>query len=301
MIDNTISAFSDQLADVNAAAAPSVVQVRGRRQPASGIVFATDAVLTTGRALGRENGVAVRPADGRQLDAELVGWDPSTHLVVLRVPDLGVPPSTQADGMPRVGHLVAAIGRSWSNAVTATLGNVAVIGGPLPTGRARSISEVIRTTAPMHGGFTGGALVDTVGHVVGVTTAAEIRGLRVAIPASIAWTVAREILERGQVKRGYLGLAGHRVQLGARQRGAGGPEAGLLVVAVTPESPAERAGLFVGDIVASLDGDAIDSTDRLLEALSGDRVGRSVRLGIVRGGSPLVLEVTVGERPRSSA
>jgi len=300
MSDNTLTAFSDQLADVIAAAAPAVVQVRGRRRPASGIVFAEDAVLTTGRALGGENGVSVQAADGRRLDAEPVGWDPATHLVALRVPGLDTPAATPADGPARVGHLVVAIGRSWSNAVTATLGNVAIIGGPLPTGRGRTIREVIRTTAPMHGGFTGGGLVDTLGHVVGVTTAAEIRGLRVAIPAPIAWTVGREILERGHVKRGYLGLAGQRVQLGVRQREAGGPDTGLLVLAVTPDSPADQAGLFVGDIVASLDGIEIDSTDRLLEALTGDRVGRTVTIGIVRGGDPSHLSVTVGERPQPS-
>jgi S1-C subfamily serine protease len=292
-----LSAFSDQLADAVAAAAPSIVQVLGRRRPASGIVFDTNAVLTTGRAVGRENGLKVRTPDGRTLDAQLAGWDPATHLAVLRVDGLDVPAATTAPAAPRVGHIALALARSWSNAVTATLGSVAVIGGPLPTGRGHAIDEVIRTSAPMHGGFAGGALVDAAGGVIGVATAAEIRGLGVVIPAAIAWKAARQILDHGRVRRGYLGLAGQAVKLGDRQRGSSGPESALLVVGLTPDSPADRAGLLVGDLVTSLDESPIDSADRLLEALTGDRIGQKVTLGILRGGTPADIALTVGERP----
>lgn len=293
----SLSTFSNQLADAVAVAAPSVVQVLGRRRPASGIVFDTNAVLTTGRAVGRENGLKVRTPDGRTLDAQLAGWDPATHLAVLRADGLDVPAAKPTDAPVRVGHVVLALARSWSNAVTATLGNVAVIGGPLPTGRGHAIDEVIRTSAPMHGGFAGGALVDAAGGVIGVATAAEIRGLGVVIPAAIAWKAARQILDHGQVRRGYLGLAGQAVKLGDRQRRSSGPESVLLVVGLTPDSPADRAGLLVGDLVTSLDESPIDSADRLLEVLTGDRIGQKVTLGILRGGTPATVDVTVGERP----
>ena len=296
MTDTRLATLSDQLADAVEIAARSVVQVHGRRRAATGVVFANDVVLTTGRALGRENGVRVRTPDGRALDAELAGWDPVTHLAVLRVPDLDAPPASLAADRPRVGQLVIAIARSWSNAVTATIGNVAVIGGPLPTGRGRAIDEVIRTTAPMHGGFAGGMLADTSGRVLGITTAAEIRGLGVVIPGSIAWKATADVLEHGQLKRGYLGLAGQAVRLGDRQKEAGGQETALLVVGLTPDSPVDRAGLLVGDIVTVFDSVAIDSPDRLLDALAGDRVGRTVTLRVLRGATPADLSVTVGER-----
>ena len=193
MAELSLSAFSDHLADVIAAAAPSVVQVYGRRRPASGVVYGADLVLTSARALGQEDGVKVRPADGRMLDAELGGWDPATNLVVLRVPGLAGTVATPVERETRVGHLAIAIGRSWSNALTATTGIVSVIGGPLPTGRGRSIDRVIRTTAPMHSGFAGGAVVDATGRLMGIGTAAEIRGLGVVIPADIAWNVAARL------------------------------------------------------------------------------------------------------------
>jgi S1-C subfamily serine protease len=292
----TLTTFSDALADAVDAASPAVVQIRGCRRPTSGVVFGTDAVLTAGRSLGRENGARVKTPDGRTLDAELAGWDPTTHLAVLRVPDLNLTPTTPASAPARVGHLAIAVGRSWSNAVTATIGNVAVIGGPMPTGRGRALERVIRTSAPMHRGFAGGALVSTAGEVIGVATAAEIRGLGVVIPADIAWKAAREILERGQVKQGYLGVAAQAVELGVPQRGEDGPAQALLVIGITPDSPAEQAGLLVGDLLTSVDGVVTDSVDRLLESLSGDRVGQAVPVGVIRGGRREQVSVTVGER-----
>src|SRR5690606_14779022 len=104
-----------------------------------------------------------------------------------------------------------------------------VIGGPLYTGRRRSIEQVFRTTAPMHDGFAGGAVLDAEGRLIGVATAASIRGLGVVIPTSIAWKAAAAVLEHGRVKRGYLGIAGQPAALAAHQRGAAGRERGLLV------------------------------------------------------------------------
>src|SRR5438105_10927384 len=150
MTTDLLTSLSNQLADAVAAAAPSVVQVQGRRRPASGLVYADDVVLTTVRALGREDNLHVRRHDGHLLDAELAGWDPASGLAVLRVPGLGVAAIRRAPAEARVGHLALAVARSWSNVVTASAGLVSVIGGPLPTGRGQSVDQVIRTTAPVH-------------------------------------------------------------------------------------------------------------------------------------------------------
>src|SRR5947199_7264012 len=219
MSDTTLLSISNQLADAVAAVAPSVVQVQGRRRPASGVVHTGDVVLTMVRVLGREDGLRVRTHDARELDAELAGWDPASGLAVLRTAGLNISAVVVADRPARVGHLAVAVARSWSNALTASAGIVSVIGGPLPTGRGRAIDEVIRTTAPMHEGFAGGAFVDTTGRAIGIATAAQIRGLGVVIPAAIAWKTAATLVEHGRVKRGYLGLAGQPVRLGDRQRG----------------------------------------------------------------------------------
>jgi len=295
--DVDLATMSEQLANAVASISPSVVQVLGRRRPASGVVYADDVVLTTARALGREDRLGVRTDDGRALDAELAGWDPATGLAILRTKELNTPPGAVAATPARVGHFALAVARSWSNAVTASAGIVSVIGGPLPTGPGRAIDQVIRTTAPMHDGFAGGAFIDTGGRIVGIATAASIRGLGVVIPASIAWKTAATVLEHGRLKRGYLGLAGQPVRLTDRQRVAGRPEHALLVVGVTSGSPADRAGVLVGDAVLEFDGHPVESPEGLLELLFGDRAGQAVPLRVLRGGEMLDLSVTVGERP----
>jgi S1-C subfamily serine protease len=280
---NELQTLSNQLADVVAAVAPAVIQV----QNASGVVYARDLVLTNARALGREDGLRVRTHDGRTLDANLHGWDPATGLALLRVENLDAPPLTPGEPA-RVGNLAIAIGRSWSNGVTASFGIVSIIGGPLRTGRGRSIDEVIRTTAPMHDGFAGGAFVDVGGKLIGIATAAEIRGLGVIIPAAIAWKTAAALHEHGHIRRGYLGVAGQPARIAEKN--------GLLIADVKAESPAAAGGLMVGDVIVAFDGLPVESPEDLLDLLGGERVGKPVAINIFRGGTSKEVKVTVGDR-----
>jgi S1-C subfamily serine protease len=296
-MNTDLAALSNSLADAVASAAPAVVQVLGRRRPASGVVYGDDIVVTMIRALGREDGLQIRRDDGHTLEAELVGWDPTTSLAVLRVAGLASKSIAPAGTAPRVGHLGVAVARSWSNATTASAGIVSVIGGPLATGRGRAIEQVLRTNAPMHDGFAGGAFIDTSGALLGITTATAIRGLGVVIPASIAWKAAQSIVEHGRLRRGYLGIAGQPVHLPENQRVAGTPETALLVVGVTADSPAAAAGVLVGDIMFEFDGHALGSPEDLLELLIGARVGRQVTVRLLRGGVAHDVSVTVHERP----
>ena len=282
---NELQTLSNQMADVVASIAPAVVQV----QRASGVVYADDVVLTNARALGREDGLHVRMHDGRTLDAELHGWDPATGLALVRASGINTAPARQAAEPARVGNLAIAVARSWSNAITGSVGIVSIIGGPLRTSRGRSIDEVIRTTAPMHEGFAGGAFVDMSGSVIGIATAASIRGLGVIIPAPIAWKTAAALLEHGKIRRGYLGISGQPVRLNDEQNA-------LLIVDVKSDSPAAAAGLRVGDSIIKFDGHPVEEPEDLLDLLTGDRVGKSVDINIVRGDGTKDVKVTIGER-----
>ena len=286
---NELQILSNKMADVVAAVAPTVVQVQGRRAPVSGVVYANEVVLTNARALGREDGLRVRTNDNREIDAELQGWDPATGLALLRVTGLDAQPATAAGDAARVGNLAIAVARSWSNAVTASIGIVSVIGGPLRTGRGRSIDQVIRTTAPMHEGFAGGAFVDVSGTLLGIATAAAIRGLGVIIPVQIAWKTAASLLEHGRMRRGYLGVAGQAVQLADEKRA-------LLIVDVKSGSPADGGGLRVGDSIVSFDGHSVEEPEDLLDLLGEDRIGKQVAVSLVRGDNVKEVQVTIGDR-----
>ncbi|HEY7056470.1 MAG TPA: PDZ domain-containing protein, partial [Vicinamibacterales bacterium] len=192
--------------------------------------------------------------------------------------------------------LAVAVARSWSNVVTASAGIIAIIGGPLPTGRRRSIEQVFRTTAPMHDGFAGGAFVAASGEVIGITTAAAIRGLGVVIPAPIAWRAASDVLKHGRPRRGYLGIAGQPVELGERQRGGTDRDRGLLVVGLTAGGPADSGGVLVGDVLIAFDGQPVSSPEDLLDLLSADRVGKKITTRLLRAGTPLDVELAVTER-----
>ena len=148
----------------------------------------------------------------------------------------------------------------------------------------------------MHDGFAGGALIDVTGALIGVATATAIRGLGVVIPTSIAWKAAATVLEHGQVKRGYLGIAGQPVAVPERQQQGINRSRALLVVGVTDGSPADQAGVLVGDLLLDFDGHRSESPDALLDLLTGDRVGQTVPLRLLRGNKPVDLSVTVGTR-----
>jgi S1-C subfamily serine protease len=142
----------------------------------------------------------------------------------------------------------------------------------------------------MHEGFSGGAFLDTSGTLVGMTTAASIRGFGVVIPAGIVWKTAAHILEHGGSARGYLGIVGQPVRL---QDDAGA----LLVTSVAAEGPASKAGVLIGDIVRALDGAPVAAPEDLLDLLTGSRVGQTATLKLLRGGAPADVTVTIGARP----
>jgi S1-C subfamily serine protease len=293
-MSNTFSQLSDQLADAVDAASQFVVQVHGRRRPTAGILFEPDLVMAPARAVGDDVAV-VRKADGQATEGRVLGFAASHGLAVIRVAAPGGK-AAQSAAEPRVGALAVAVGRTWSGGVTAFVTNVAVVGGPLRTGRASSIERVIRVGMSPHGAVTGGALVDGSGGWLGMVTGGEIRGTAVVLPASIAIAAARQIVEHGGERQGFLGISTLPVTIPERQRDGAGVSNGLLITGVTGGSPAESAGLLVGDVVTGFAGQAVDDPEALLTLLRGDHIGKAVVVTLLRGAERKQVPVTVGER-----
>ena len=296
---SVLEALSEGMADAVARIGPSVVQVNGRRRrAASGIVYAAGKVLTASHVVEREEDLSVSTHDGRSMEARFLGRDTSTDLAVLGVAGLDGPVASQKTaGGARVGQISLAVARPSREGVRASSGIVSAVGGPLRTGRGTMLERYVQTDASPYPGFSGGPLIDTGGAVIGVTTLGLARGVVLAVPSETAWRVAGTLEERGTIKRGYLGILSQPVRLPSAQRaGLGDQRGGLLIVGVEDGSPADRGGAMVGDILVSLDAAPVTDTDELQALLTGDRVGREVPVGVVRGGELQTLRVTVGER-----
>ena len=296
-MSNALTDLSNNIADAVDRAAQSVVQVFSHRRPAAGVVFGSDLIVAPARALGDDVAV-VRLPGGQTVEGQVLGHALSMGIGVVRVPEPGLTAADTVASEPRVGSLAIAVGRTWSGAVMATVTNVAVVGGPLRTGRSRQIDRVIRIAQPPHGALSGGALVDGDGRTLAVITGGEIRGTTIAIPATLAWDAAHQIVKRGGTRQGFLGISSTATSLTERQRGERAQPHGLLVTAVVPQSPAETGGLLVGDIILAFDGQAVDDPEFLVTLLRGNQIGKAAPLSILRGLQPLDVSVTVGERPR---
>jgi serine protease Do len=291
-----ISDLSSELAAIVDRAALSVVQVQGDRRPVAGVVFAPDLIAAPARALADDTAV-VRLPGGKTVEGAVMGHTLSMGLAIVRVPELGLTPLAAA-AEPGVGHLAVAVGRTWSGGVMATITNVAVVGGPLRTGRTSQLERVIRIAQAPHGALTGGALVDGAGAALGLVTGSEIRGTTIVVPASLAWPAGASVAATGGTRQGFLGVSSTTVTLPGRQRGGRPQEHGLLVTGIVPDSPADTAGLLVGDVIVGFEGQTVDDPEALVMLLRGNRVGTAVTLRILRGVKIEEVAVTVGERPR---
>lgn len=293
---NTWTALSNEIAAAVESAAPSIVQVHGRRRVAAGLVVAENTVLTT--AAIDEDKAAIRAGNGQTAEGAVLGRVGHMGLTVLRVDGLGLLPLPAA-GEPKPGHLAVAVGRTWSGGVMAAFAPISVVGGPLRTGRNSAIDRVIRIQHAPHGALNGGALLDASGRALGIITSAAIRGTTVVIPAQLAWAAATKVSTDGGTKQGFLGVSSMAVPIPERQRAGRSQAFGLLISQVSPQSPADTAGLMVGDVLVAFDGQPIEQSDELVTRLRGSGVGKSVPITVLRGAAAVDVSVTVGERPRT--
>jgi len=302
---STLEQFSTDLAAAAERAGRSVVAVHARRRiPASGVVWRPGLVVATHHTVHKDADVRVTLGDGHDRRAQVVGRDPGTDLVVLRLDgegDAGAPPADVAREPVRVGQLALALGRP-GDAVTAAFGLVSAVGAAWRTWQGGEIDQFVRLDLAVYDGFSGGPLVDAAGRVLGVNTSALARAAAVTIPAATVDRVVDQLLAGGRVRRGYLGIGTQPVRLpDAARAQAGGQAVGLIVVALEPGAPAEQGGMLLGDVLLALDGRPTADVDDVLAALGGDAVGRAVEARVLRAGEVRAVRVTVGEAPAAGA
>jgi S1-C subfamily serine protease len=293
-----LSSLSTALAGVVESIGASVVRVEGRRrQSASGIVWSADGlVVTANHVVTRDEDVLVGLPDGEAVAASVVGRDPSTDLALLRVEARSLTvPNWVESGEVRVGHLVLALGRP-GRGMQATLGVISALGEGWRTAAGGIIDRYIQTDVVMYPGFSGGPLADAFGNVVGLNSSGLMRGASVTVPAETIRQVAETLATHGRIRRGYLGIGAQPVRLPDALAERLDQEVGLLIVSVESGTPADKAGLVLGDTLVALDGEQVRHIEELMALLSGDRVGKEVSARVLRGGEVREVKIVIGER-----
>lgn len=299
MSKNIFTELSEAMADAAERAGKSTVLVDARRRiPASGIAIAKDLILTADHVVERDEDIRVILGDGTEATARLAGRDPGTDLAVLKLDTASAAPAEAATTPARVGQFVLAIGRPSKNGIESSFGTVNTIGGPVRTGRGGMLEKYIKTDVVSYPGFSGGPLINGEGQVYGINTSGFRSGGAITIPADVAWKIAETLSKHGKIKRGYLGIRSQTVNIPAEAQSElkRGQETGLLIVGLEAESPAGKGSIMVGDILVGVAGQPIEHHDELFARLSGDVVGKSVPMDVLRGGKLQVVNVVVGER-----
>lgn len=297
MSDSLAQQLSNDLAGAAAGIAPSLVLVRGRRgRAASGTAIDPQSFVVSDHLLDADDEIRARTADG-DIVARVVGRDAGTDLALLRTESATLKPVAFATGQVRVGEIVLAVGRTWTGFV-AHPGFVTHLSGPHQVSPGFRLDQAIHTSLEPFSGFSGGALVNVQGQVIGISTSALDRGRGLAIPARDVTRVVESLRQHGRLRRGYLGISSFPVALPERQR-QDGVERGLLVTSIAPGSPADNAHILVGDVILAIDQASAARPDDLSAYLTADRVGQHAALRVLRGTNAVQVDVTIGERTAS--
>jgi len=297
---NTLVDFSTELADAVERAGKSIITVvEGGREGVSGTVWREGVAITAEHTIRGLDDVTVLLPSGAKAKARVAGRDHGTDIAILEVP--GVPAVAIADeSQSRVGDIVLAVGRREAEGIAATYGMISAISGPWRTWQGARVDRWLRLDLNPFTGFSGGPIVNAQGEAIGMATSGPRRSA-VTIPASTVNRVVDQLVQRGSIARGYLGVGMQPVAFpeGTRQAVGLKNDRGLLVVAVAPGSPADKSGVLLGDIIVAAEGSPTATVQSLQPFLDSENVGRAIALDVVRGGQLVKVSVTVGEKQRS--
>jgi S1-C subfamily serine protease len=293
-----LAALSDMLTARFAVAHDSVAAIRLSQSAHLGaILWRDDALVTSEQSLPARASFETLLGDGSCVSGALAGRDPATNVAVIRL-DKAARASALSASVPRVGALVMAAGSDGAGRPSARLGVVNALGPEWHSMRGGRIETRIQLDIRLAATEEGGPAFDAAGGWLGMTTFGP-RGQILVIPATTVERVAPALLAGGRVPRGWLGVALRPVAVPDELREAAGAATGLMVMSLSPQGPAAKAGLVPGDIILAVDGTSARRMRDVLARLDGDSVGKTASLRAIRGGAVITVEATITERPEA--
>jgi S1-C subfamily serine protease len=293
---NLLCTLSDSLAARCAIAKESVASLRlSERAHLGAILWRNDLLVSSEQSLPRREALEATLADGSRIQGRLAGRDPSTNVAVIRL-ERPVNAPTLAASLARMGALVIAAGSDGEGRASARLGMVNAVGPEWHSMRGGRIEARIQLDIRLAASEEGGPAFNAAGDWLGMTTFGP-SGQILVIPAATVERIAPVLSASGRVPRGWLGVALRPVAVPDELREAAGEASGLMVMSLSPEGPAAKAGVVAGDIVLSVDGTAVRRLRGVLAHLGSDRIGKRVALRLIRGGGIIVIEATIMEQP----
>lgn len=295
---NLLSALSDLLVAGFVTAKDSVVPVRlSESAYLAAILWQQDVLVTSEQSLPERDAFDAIIPDGSCIGGKLAGRDPSTNVAVIRL-DGTVQAPTLSTALPHVGALVVAAGSNGGGRPSGRLGMVNAVGPEWHSMRGGRIEARIQLDIRLAASEEGGPVFDAAGGWLGMTTFGP-RGQVLVIPAATVERVAPTLLASGRVPRGWLGVALRPVAVPDELRDAAGEASGLMVMSLSAEGPAAKAGIVAGDIILSVDGASARRLRSVLAHLGSDSIGKPISLRLIRGGGVMVVEAAITERPEA--
>ncbi len=293
---SALSGFSQALVALVDLTAAGVVAVKSAAyRVTSGVSLRDNLIAVASHSLRREERVPVHAVDGSHAQATILGRDPGIDLAILKVEEVRTKPLPAADAATlKAGMLTAVVGFTVDAGVTASLGVLGAVGPARKNWRGGTLDHFLRLDANVYPSQSGAAVVNAEGELIGMATPALSRHSTIVIPMSTIERTARELLEQGRIRQGYFGVGVQPVTVPGKSEQAS--QRGLIFLNVEPDSPAEVAGLMLGDVLLSLDGKPVFDIDDLHSALRGDVVGKNVKASVLRGGKTIDAQVTIQER-----
>jgi S1-C subfamily serine protease len=294
--------MSDGLESIVQTASAGIVAVKALAyRVTTGVCIGPNLVAVADHALKREDRIPLFTSGGNEVKGTLLGRVPAIDVAVLRTEESVFNPLPAAEKESlRPGALAVVVGLTLDVGPSVSLGILGAVGDRRRTWRGGVLDQFLRLDVNLYPSQIGAAVLNVEGRLIGLATPALLRHSAVAVPVETLNRIGNELLKEGRIRHGYLGVGVQPIAFPESLRAKANLDArsGLMIMLISPESPAEIAGLQLGDILVSLGSRQLSSIEDLQDALEGASVGTVVSAAVVRGGEVVQLPVTIAEGPR---